>query len=178
MLEAGADPNYVCRVAESPCEGRRALHFAALAGSVPLTSALLAAGADIDATVDAEWVPDHPHKVLGGWAAIHMASANGNAGVVQLLLAHSPPPDLKLEVTKLGFTPLDLALKVKMDQEQKGESGDDHGEVAKLLLNAGGETSALSSAARGGAASTVRREDEYSDVAMAAATAGLGIYKT
>ena len=70
------------------------LNSAAAAGANEVAAVLIAAGADVDATM------------AGGYTPLHAAAANGNAELVDLLLEHGADPARR---TPDGQTPADLA---------------------------------------------------------------------
>ena len=77
-------------------DGMTPLALAARAGCLPVVSALVAAGAEVDA-VEPE----------SGWTPLHHAAAQRHAAVVDYLLAHGAEQERK---TRRGQTPLGLAL--------------------------------------------------------------------
>ena len=97
LLAAGADANLA-----TPC-GETPLMAAAFGGDEVIGRRLLGAGAAVDAVTTAaasEISPDRP--LAAGQSSLHLAAGRGQAGLVQLLLAHGADPSLN---DAAGYTP-------------------------------------------------------------------------
>lgn len=90
LLDRGADPN----VASHNAMRVAPLHSAVAAKHLPIATALLAHGADVNAVQADEYTP------------LHEAAHNGHVEMIKLLLRHGANPQAKL---RDGQTPLDTA---------------------------------------------------------------------
>jgi uncharacterized protein len=114
LIKEGADVN------SAQGDGTTALHWAALKGNVELASMLLYAGASPRATTR-----------LGGYTPLLMASKNGDAAMVDVLLSNGADANDK---TTTGVTPLMFA----------AASG--HADAVEALLDKGADVNAKESA--------------------------------
>ena len=125
LLKRGADVN------TAQGDGMTALHWAARNGDADLTSALLAAGANVRAT-----------SRLGSYTPLHLAASAGAAPAIDALLRSGAPVDA---ATATGATPLMLAAKsgsvAAVDSLLTGGADPNHQESAN------GETALMFAAA-------------------------------
>lgn len=86
----GADPrpqvNYICQVPGGGCYGQSAIHFAAMTGQADVIKKLIAAGADVNASVLGEWDPTSEDSMAGGFQPLQVSACDRSRA------QHAPRP--------------------------------------------------------------------------------------
>lgn len=139
LLAAGAD---IEARSDEDVSGHRPLHGAASSGHSSTVELLLASGASVDAPT-----------YVASRTSLHLAAQGGHAAIVKVLLEHGAAVDSR---DKYKWTPLMKATRGKIGKDVYTDEGDfldkyarlfagvgdDHCEVAKLLLDAGASVNA------------------------------------
>ena len=115
LLGAGANPN----AQSARGNGLAVLHEAAAEGQVPLTMALLAAGADIDCRLP-----------RNGRTPLHLAADRGHVQIVQILLAAGADPTV---TDAEGLTAADIARRAVLINQYAPARADRYQTIADLF---------------------------------------------
>ncbi len=127
LLKGGADPNL------AQGDGVTALHSAAMQGHAHVVEALLAAGAEVDATTR-----------IGAYTPLHLASRGGHGAVVRALLEKGA--DARMATTNSGATPLHLAARAVAGEDAVAALVD-HGADVNAREGSAGQTPLMFAAA-------------------------------